>query len=395
MAPYRRRRQQQQRELRRCIAEAISREVVSMSDGLEANSLLLRIILSNEDEDTNTTNTEEYDPLKSKAGVNINSLRHTSLTTAVQSLSTYDVLYELQILDEFRRSHKNLYQRVRALFFLYAIHRFHLPERRGLIEKEIKKKKNADLPQSIESENECTGGCGNSKKTVFCPKGYDALLDRRFDESIDYFLASVPTSSSIPISPDDDFDNISDSTSKLNIAPRRTSLLSNLTFSRMESSATVSSMDGDDDYTYSCNSVISSFLEGERLLSSVNNNSSSSIIEENDSDKPTLLLPSNATSSALAKAYRELAFQTLADQVKSSVRSHPGNEWMFQLDNVAEQPLRWSKEMLSSTEGGNGKQACPTLLERTPVRMDLSHSCWSDIFFLGMVRISIITCIWT
>src|SRR5207247_6851743 len=26
----------------------------------------------------------------------------------------------------------------------------------------------------------------------------------------------------------------------------------------------------------------------------------------------------------------------------------------------------------------------PVLRERTPVRMDLSHSAWSDIFFLGM-----------
>jgi len=26
----------------------------------------------------------------------------------------------------------------------------------------------------------------------------------------------------------------------------------------------------------------------------------------------------------------------------------------------------------------------PLLIERTPVRMDLSHSGWSDIFFLGM-----------
>ena len=26
----------------------------------------------------------------------------------------------------------------------------------------------------------------------------------------------------------------------------------------------------------------------------------------------------------------------------------------------------------------------PILVERTPVRMDLSHSGWSDIFFLGM-----------
>ena len=26
----------------------------------------------------------------------------------------------------------------------------------------------------------------------------------------------------------------------------------------------------------------------------------------------------------------------------------------------------------------------PILVERTPVRLDLSHSAWSDIFFLGM-----------
>src|SRR5581483_6053288 len=32
---------------------------------------------------------------------------------------------------------------------------------------------------------------------------------------------------------------------------------------------------------------------------------------------------------------------------------------------------------------GDGRPA-PILRERTPVRMDLSHSAWSDIFFLGM-----------
>ena len=34
-----------------------------------------------------------------------------------------------QALDRFRRSSDNLYERVRALFFLYAIHRFHIPSR--------------------------------------------------------------------------------------------------------------------------------------------------------------------------------------------------------------------------------------------------------------------------
>ena len=30
-------------------------------------------------------------------------------------------------LEQLRHSSENLYERVRALFFLYAIHRFHLP----------------------------------------------------------------------------------------------------------------------------------------------------------------------------------------------------------------------------------------------------------------------------
>ena len=37
-------------------------------------------------------------------------------------------------LDAFRRTSDNLYERVRALFFLYAIHRFHLPRQAGAAE---------------------------------------------------------------------------------------------------------------------------------------------------------------------------------------------------------------------------------------------------------------------
>ena len=40
-----------------------------------------------------------------------------------------ELLAECQALDRFRRSSDNLYERVRALFFLYAIHRFHIPPR--------------------------------------------------------------------------------------------------------------------------------------------------------------------------------------------------------------------------------------------------------------------------
>jgi hypothetical protein len=46
-----------------------------------------------------------------------------------------------------------------------------------------------------------------------------------------------------------------------------------------------------------------------------------------------------------------------------------------------DQPLRIRPELLQKTGDG---AAYPILRERTPVRMDLTHSAWSDIFFLGM-----------
>jgi galactokinase/mevalonate kinase-like predicted kinase len=89
--------------------------------------------------------------------------------------------------------------------------------------------------------------------------------------------------------------------------------------------------------------------------------------------------PSETVSSALAAAYRGLAFQTLADQVRRSVRSVRGNQWMFRMGHTADYPLRIRRELLQRDEG-----MFPVLAEATPVRMDLSHSGWSDIFFLGM-----------
>ena len=44
-----------------------------------------------------------------------------------RSLHLDALLAESRELDSFRRSCDNLYERVRALFFLYAIHRFHMP----------------------------------------------------------------------------------------------------------------------------------------------------------------------------------------------------------------------------------------------------------------------------
>ncbi len=87
---------------------------------------------------------------------------------------------------------------------------------------------------------------------------------------------------------------------------------------------------------------------------------------------------SASISSALAASYRALGFQTLADQVRRSVRSVRGNQWMFRAGHTDDYPLRLRPELL------DGDPVFPILREATPVRMDLTHSGWSDIFFLGM-----------
>ena len=89
--------------------------------------------------------------------------------------------------------------------------------------------------------------------------------------------------------------------------------------------------------------------------------------------------PNAAISSALAAAYRGLGFQTLAGQVRRSVRTVRGNQWMFRTGHPADYPLRLRRELLERQAG-----LYPILRETTPVRMDLTHSGWSDIFFLGM-----------
>src|SRR5208283_3886835 len=56
-------------------------------------------------------------------------LRNQPLEGACAGLSLDELLRECARLDDFRRHSENLYERVRALFFLYAIHRFHLPDK--------------------------------------------------------------------------------------------------------------------------------------------------------------------------------------------------------------------------------------------------------------------------
>lgn len=135
------------------------------------------------------------------------AVRNQSLDAHCETLTLPKILEEAEVLDHFRRDSDNLYERVRALFFLASLHRFHLPSRPDL-------KAGGHIPFH----------------------GYEQLLHRRFEEAIDTFLTAQS--------------------------------------------------------------------------------------EQGASD---------ALSSSLAAAYHRLAFQTLADQVRRSVRTVRGNQWMFRM----------------------------------------------------------------
>lgn len=184
-------------------------------------------------------------------------IRNLSLDGYCARKSAEQLLQDCEQLDVFRRSCENLYERVRALFFLYAIYRFHLP---------------AAL---------------NGKETGTIPfAGYEQLLSRRFPEAIDTFLAAQAA-------------------------------------------------------------------EGVTVT----------------------------LTSAIAEGYHRLAFQTLANQVRRSVRTVKGNQWMFRTGHPADVPLKIDSRLLADSPRETG---FPVLQEKTAVRMDFTHSAWSDIFFLGM-----------
>jgi len=184
-------------------------------------------------------------------------IRNQSLDSVCGDMDADELLLATEALDQFRRRETNLYHRVRALFFLAALHRYLLPAR---------------LTAS------------QSGRIPF--EGYEHLLGRRFLEAIDVFLA-------------------------------------------------------------------------EQRVGGV----------------------SDGLCSALAESYHRLGFQTLADQVRQSVRTVRGNQWMFRLGHPADHPLRITPPLVEfDPESG----LPPLLCETTAVRMDFSHSAWSDIFFLGM-----------
>src|SRR3954447_23076353 len=85
--------------------------------------------------------------------------RNQPLEAVVASAGATGLLAECASLEAFRHRCDNLYQRVRALFFLHALYRYHLPARE-------------DIPAR--------------GRIPFA--GFQRLLGRRFDEAVRVFL---------------------------------------------------------------------------------------------------------------------------------------------------------------------------------------------------------------
>ncbi|MGV3504150.1 MAG: UTP--glucose-1-phosphate uridylyltransferase [Adhaeribacter sp.] len=185
------------------------------------------------------------------------ALRDRSFYALSRHLSSQDLYLSLRELEAFRKSTPNLYEKVRAILFLYAGYRFFLMEAQ-------------DIPAI--------------GKIPYA--GFEDLLQRRFEQAITTFLQEIDRHG-----------------------------------------------------------------------------------------------PNASLYSGLAESYHHLSFQILADQVRKSVRSSKGNQWMFRVGHQEEHPIKIHPALLQREEGN---LFYPVLEEQTSVRMDLTHSGWSDIFFLGM-----------
>ncbi|MBI4838727.1 MAG: UTP--glucose-1-phosphate uridylyltransferase [Nitrospirae bacterium] len=88
-----------------------------------------------------------------------------------------------------------------------------------------------------------------------------------------------------------------------------------------------------------------------------------------------------AVASAAADSYYQLAFKYLVDQVKLSISRCNENTLLFSTASLKDYPYSVPAE-LTTPDPETG--AYPVGLDTSPVRLDPSHSGWSDIFFLGM-----------
>lgn len=85
--------------------------------------------------------------------------------------------------------------------------------------------------------------------------------------------------------------------------------------------------------------------------------------------------------SAIADSYYHLSFNYLLDQVKLSISGRSENYHLYHVHDIEDYPFRVPEELITP-DPDTGRY--PIGMDASPIRIDPSHSGWSDIFFLGM-----------
>ena len=91
--------------------------------------------------------------------------------------------------------------------------------------------------------------------------------------------------------------------------------------------------------------------------------------------------PDSSLCSAIADTYNQLGFSYLLEQVKSSISHSKENYILFNTHKLKEYPYRVPEKLITLNPASG---LYPVGMDACPVRLDPSHSSWSDIFFLGM-----------
>jgi len=89
----------------------------------------------------------------------------------------------------------------------------------------------------------------------------------------------------------------------------------------------------------------------------------------------------NTICSAISDSYYKLAFKYLLDQVKLSISHCKENYHLYNINDLNDYPFSVPSHM-TTADASTGRY--PVGMDVAPVRLDPSHSGWSDIFFLGM-----------
>jgi UDP-N-acetylglucosamine pyrophosphorylase len=89
----------------------------------------------------------------------------------------------------------------------------------------------------------------------------------------------------------------------------------------------------------------------------------------------------SALYSAIADSYYKLSFKYLLDQVKLSISECKENHHIYRISGLDNYPFR-IPDIYMHPDPSTGRY--PAGMDAAPVRLDPSHSGWSDIFFLGM-----------